>query len=225
MSDRALLVFDLNETLLDISALDVVFSRLFGEPETRKLWFRQVVELFMTATIIEEYRSFDTLTHDALEMVASARRVQLTDAHRAEVRQALAKLPAHPDVRPGVEHLRAAGFRLVTLTNSTEKAATTLIEHAGLSEHFERILSVDGIRRYKPAREAYEYAAKELGVRLSEMRLVAAHSWDVAGALKAGCTAAFVARPEKALSPGAPRADLVVKDITELADRLVGSKR
>ena len=221
---NTVLVFDLNETLLDISSLDVVFSRLFGDPQTRKMWFRQVVELFMTATIIDDYQSFDKLSENALEMLASARGVELTDVQRADLRQALGTLPAHPDVRPGLERLLVAGFRIFTLTNSTEKAATALIEQAGLSDTIERILSVDAIHRYKPAREAYEYAAEELGVPLSQMRLVAAHSWDVAGALKAGCAAAFVARPERALSRDGPQPDLVVRDIAELADRLIGPK-
>lgn len=103
------------------------------------------------------------------------------------MRAAMGRLPAYPDVRPGLERLEAAGLRLATLTNSTERSATALVERAGLRRFFERVLSVDAVRRYKPAREAYEYAADQLGVRITDLRLVGSHSWDVAGALKAGC--------------------------------------
>ncbi|MCY7380689.1 MAG: HAD hydrolase-like protein, partial [Gemmatimonadaceae bacterium] len=76
--------------------------------------------------------------------------------------------------------------------NSTAKSATTLLEHAGIRDLFDHVLSVDAIERYKPAREAYEYAAKELRVNLGDFVLVAAHAWDIAGAMAAGAATAFV---------------------------------
>jgi 2-haloacid dehalogenase len=215
------ILFDLNETLLDLSALDPVFQQVFGDARVRRTWFGQVVELFLTVTVIDDYRSFDQLTAAALEMVADQQHVALSEDDRTEVREAMGRLPAYPDVRLGLERLKEAGFRLATLSNSTEPAAAALVEQAGLGRFFERVLSVDAVRRYKPAREAYEYAADQLHVAITDLRLVAAHSWDVAGALKAGCSAAFVARPGKSLNPRAARPDVIGADLLEVADRIV----
>ena len=219
------IVFDLNETLLDLSALDPTFQQLFGAAEVCKLWFRQVLELFLTATVIDAYRPFKELTDAALEMVARQRGVQLADADRERVRAAMRTLPLHPDVRPSLERLKAAGLTLATLTNSGEQAARQHLEHNGVTDLFDAVLSVDAVERYKPAREAYEYAAKQLGVKLRDIRLVAAHSWDVAGAMKAGCAAAFVARPEKVLDPTGTQPDIVGGDLADVADRILASVR
>ena len=215
------IVFDLNETLLDLSALDPAFARAFGDPMVRKRWFRQVLELFLTATVIDEYQSFDKLTEAALEMVAEQERVELKAADRTAVRKMMRKLPAFPDVRPALERLAGAGFRLAALTNSTEKTAKAQLENAGLDKLMERVLSADAVQRYKPAREAYRYAAMELDVEPAELRLVAAHAWDVAGALRAGCKAAFVARPEKALNPKGAKPDIVGRDLGEVAEQII----
>ena len=130
-------------------------------------------------------------------------------------------LPALPDVRPALERLTGAGFRLAALTNSTEKTAKAQLENAGLDKLMERVLSADAVQRYKPAREAYRYAAMELKIEPDELRLVAAHGWDVAGALKAGCKAAFVARPEKALNPKGAKPDIVGRDLREVAEQII----
>jgi 2-haloacid dehalogenase len=54
-----------------------------------------------------------------------------------------------------------------------------------------------------------------------DIRLVAAHGWDVAGALTAGCKAAFVARPEKVLSPKGAKPDISSRDLQEVAEQII----
>ncbi|MFN2398126.1 MAG: haloacid dehalogenase type II [Gemmatimonadaceae bacterium] len=221
---KPVIVFDMNETLLDMSALDSTFGRIFGDAEgaeLRKKWFRQVLELFLTATIVAEYRSFDKLTDDALRMLAAQRGTEATAAHRAMLTEAQGQIPAHRDVRPGLQRLEAAGFTLATLTNSTKKSATKLLQHAKLDELFHRVLSADDVRSYKPAPEPYMHAARELNVKPGDVLLVAAHAWDIAGALAAGCRAAFVERPEKALNPATPEPEITARDVTDLAGQII----
>ena len=223
---KPVIVFDLNETLLDMSSLDPAFARIFPASHgtaMRKVWFAQVVELFLTATITGKYRSFDKLTDDALQMIAPRTGGAVSADHQEMLKQAFRTIRAYADVRPGLERLKEGGFTVATLTNSTEKAATALIDQAGIRALFDHVLSVDTVQHYKPAREAYEYAAIELRVDVSDIMLVAAHGWDVAGAMAAGATAAFVARPEKILSPGAPTPRFQAPDVRELADQIVAT--
>ena len=130
-------------------------------------------------------------------------------------------LPPHPDVRDGLERLRGAGLRLVTLTNSTEQVGQAQLTNAGLRGYFEHIFSADTACRLKPAPEAYRMVADRLGVDIGEIRLIAAHSWDIAGALHVGCAAAFVARPGMVLDPLFDRPDVVGADLREVADRIL----
>jgi len=184
-------------------------------------WFGQLLQSAMVATITGRYTDFGAVGRAALEMTAARLGVELSDDDREAVVGGMTRLPAHPEVPGALRRLGEGGLRLAALTNSTERVATAQLEHAGIIGSFEAVLSADAVRRLKPAPEPYRMAAGRLGVDPSEVLLVAAHAWDVAGALAAGCQAAFVARPGKVLDPLADPPELVVADLDELADRLL----
>jgi 2-haloacid dehalogenase len=112
-------------------------------------------------------------------------------------------------------------LRLAALTNSTAQVANAQLNNAGLADLFEQILSADSVQRLKPAPEPYRMAAEHLGIELGNLRLIAAHAWDVAGAMRAGCTAAFVARPGMVLDPLVERPDVVGADMRAVADQII----
>ena len=215
------LLFDVNETLLDLRALDPAFERVFGEAGARQAWFGQLLQSALLATVTDAYADFGTIARAALGMIAPRRGVALTADDQAEILGGIRTLPPYPEVRQSLERLRGAGMRLAALTNSTAAVAEAQLANAGLRDLFEQALSADAVRRLKPAPEAYRMAADLLGVAVGDVRLVAAHSWDVAGALRAGCAAAFVARPGMVLDPLAPVPDVVGADLREVADRLL----
>jgi 2-haloacid dehalogenase len=218
------IVFDVNETLLDLGGLDEHFERLLGDRDARRAWFGQLLQSALVATVTGAYSDFGTVGRAALDMTAARLGVELAPADREAVVGQMVRLPAHPDVPEGLRRLREGGLRLASLTNSTSAVAQAQLANAGIAEAFERILSADDVRRLKPAPEPYRMAAERLGVELGDVLLVAAHAWDVAGALRAGCRAAFVARPGMVLDPLVPRPELVVADLGELADRLLPAR-
>lgn len=215
------IVFDVNETLLDLAALDPVFARIFGEAAVRREWFGQVLQSALVATVTDAYEDFAAVGQGALTMVAARHGIAPTDEHREAVRQGMRRLPAHGEVRASLERLKEAGLRLATLTNSPLPLVEAQLANAGLRDLFEAVLSADEVRRLKPAAEPYRMAADRLGVPIGEIRLVAAHAWDVAGALRAGCAAAFVARPGMVLDPLAPEPDVVGADLAEVAAEIL----
>lgn len=217
-------VFDVNETLLDLRALDPAFTELFGDAAVRREWFAQMIQSALVATVTGAYTPFGQIGGAALSMVAARRGVSVDDTARQRLLAEMRTLPPHPEVRSALERLRAAGLRLAALTNSTAEVAEAQLTHAGLAELFELRLSADAVRRLKPAPEAYQMAAERLGVSLGEIRLVAAHAWDIAGALRAGCAAAFVARPGMVLDPLVPAPDVVGADMAEVAERILAAE-
>ena len=214
-------VFDVNETLLDLAALDDEFERVLGDRGVRVAWFGQLLQSAMVATITGRYTDFGSVGRAALEMTAARLGVDLSGKDREAIVGGMTRLPAHPEVPEALRRLGEGGLRLAALTNSTERVARAQLEHAGLVTLFEQVLSADAVRRLKPAPEPYRMAAERLGTDPAGVLLVAAHAWDVAGALAAGCRAAFVARPGKVLAPLADRPELVVANLDELADRLL----
>lgn len=215
------IVFDVNETLLDLKALDPHFERVFGNAGVRRDWFKQVLQSALLTTVLDAYADFGAVGAAALEMTATIHGISLTEDDRQAILGTMRELPPHPEVPTSLDRLRDAGLRLAALTNSTRAVAEAQLEHAGLTARFERILSADAVRRLKPHREVYLMAARECGVEPGGIRLVAAHAWDVAGALRAGCAAAFIARPGMALDPSFDPPDVVGPDLAAVAERLV----
>lgn len=218
---RRIIVFDVNETLLDVGALGPHFARAFGDRLVLREWFSTVLLYSEVATLAGPYSDFGTIAGAALDMTAASRGVSLSPDDRNRILAGMRTLPAHPDVRDGLRRLKDAGFRTVTLTNSAPAAVAQQLSNAGIAELFERAFSVDAVRRFKPAAEPYRFVANELGVDTSALRMVAAHAWDVVGAMQAGCAAAFVARPGKVLYPLAPAPDIVGADLRAVAEHIV----
>ncbi len=214
-------VFDVNETLLDLGALDPHFERIFGDASTRQAWFGQFLALWLTEMVTGEYTNFGTIGGGALEMVAERQDVDLSEEDKQQILGGMQELPPHPEIEENLSRLRDAGIRLAALTNSTQQVADVQIDNSGLREYFEQVLSADAVERLKPALEPYRMAAESLGVEVGQVRLVAAHAWDVVGAMRAGCAAAFVARPGMVLNPLAERPDVVGSDLREVADQIL----
>ena len=215
-------VLDLNETPVDMAALDPDFEPIFGDASARGLWFNQMLQSALVATVTDAYTTFGEAAAAALQMTAERQGVELSEEDRRGIVGGLRDLPPHPEVAESLDRLREAGFRLATLTNSTQEVAEAQIRNAGLADRFEEILSADTAKRLKPAPAPYRMAARTLGVPEREIRLVAAHAWDIAGALRAGCAGAFVAR--QPFDPLVERPDVVGDDLGEVADGIIAAE-
>lgn len=215
------IVFDVNETLLDLSALDPLFQKHFGNASTRKEWFTQVLLTSMTTTLVGDYADFAEVGSAALEMVAKRRGVEISDSEVTEILGGMRTLPAHPDAEPALETLKAAGYRVVTLTNSPPAVVKAQIANSGLSGYFDQLLSVDSVRKFKPATDVYRMAAETLQESPADLWLIAAHNWDTTGAIAAGWKAAFVER--EGMVTGAMDLEPTVraKDLIDAAKQIV----
>lgn len=217
------LVFDVNETLLDITHLEPFFERIFGDRAVLREWFAQLVLYSQTMTLSGLYTPFGDLGAGALRMLADIHQVSVTQADINEQKALLGTMPAYSDVAPALAQLNDAGFRLVTLTNSAAGASPTPLENAGLQRFFEQSFSIETVKQFKPAPDTYRLVARELSVETSDLCLVACHLWDTIGAQAAGCRGVFLKRSHNAVlpAPGVPQPDIVAPDMNALADRLI----
>jgi len=213
-----LLVFDVNETLLDLGALRPAFRDAIGTDAPMGEWFARMLHGSLVANHTNSYRPFDLIGVEALMVVAQKLGIDLDIDRAAAVVGGMRTLPPHEEVPGVLARLAAAGTRMVALTNSSHDAAVAQIENAGLSAYFEDVLSVDMIRRFKPAPEVYLAAAARLGVEIDEMLMVAAHDWDIIGARSVGCPGAFIARPGVVWGIPADPPDIIGRDLTVLEE-------
>lgn len=220
------LFFDVNETLLDLTQMKTqVGKALNGRDDLLSLWFTTMLQYSLVTTASGQYEHFGYIGAAALQMVAKNNGINITESQAREVIvEALRGLPAHPDVKNALADLKNDGYKLVSFTNSSNAGVKKQFESAGLTDFFDERLSVEDIGKFKPFRETYEWGARKMGIKQNEAMLVAAHGWDVAGALWAGWRAAFISRPGKQIFPLAPKTEINETDLQKVADILVTYK-
>ena len=217
MSKPSVIVFDVNETLSDMSALSGRFTDL-GLPESAaELWFAMLLRDGFALTATGDEAPFQLLAAECARTLLTAHGTsQDTEAAVEHVMAGLSGLRLHPDVVDGVRALKATGVRLVTLSNGSTNLAEQLFTDAGIRDDFAMLLSVAGASLWKPARGAYEHAAATVKVAAAEMLLVAVHPWDIHGAAKAGLRTAWLNRSGATYPSYFSEPEHTVADLTEL---------
>jgi len=221
MAPLPLVVFDVNETLLDLETMEPTFQRIFGEKSAMRLWFDDLILYSAALTVAGCYVPFTDIGSAVMTMLADARGIKIDDKDRKELTEKFSTMPPHPEVPEALRRLRTAGFRLFTLTDNLLEVQTRQLENGGIVGSFERRFSADGVKHHKPSREAYGYVEKELGVDPSRLCLVACHTWDILGAVAAGWEAALIKRVGNDVLGVGPQPQLVGNDLDDVADQLI----
>jgi 2-haloacid dehalogenase len=224
MKRPKVLFFDVNETLLDLTSMKTsVGNVLNGKEELLPLWFTTMLQYSLVTTVTNQYQDFGKIGVAALLMVAKNNSISLTEAQAKEaIISSLLSLPPHPEVVASLSDLKEAGFKIVSLTNSSNFGVNKQFENAKLDTFFDYRLSVEDIGKYKPHLDTYAWAARKMNITPSESMLIAAHGWDIAGALAAGWRAAFVDRPGQALFPLVEKPEIVEPNLSKITKKLIG---
>jgi 2-haloacid dehalogenase len=216
-----LIVFDVNETLLDLTTMEPTFERIFGDRGAMRLWFANLIMYSAALTVAGCYVPFTDIGSAVMKMLADTRAIRIKDADSKELVEKFSTMPPHPEVPAALQKLRGAGFRLFTLTDNLLEVQTRQLEHGRIVDFFERRFSADGVKHHKPSRQAYGYVEKELGVEPSRLCLIACHTWDTLGAVAAGWEAALIKRVGNELLGVGPQPQIVGADLTDVADQLI----
>ena len=213
-------LFDLNGTVLDPSG---IAEPLGGSNEDRCL----VTEAFHEALLLT---MAETLSGGVYRPLPEYLRATLERALRAEDRETevldeamrrAAALGPFPEAAAALSRLCAADLRLGVLTNSTTDAAERALAAAALLDRFEVVIGSDQVQTFKPHPRVYEHAVETVGAEPADIVLVAAHGWDVMGAMRAGLRGAWVARSERWLVPIVPEPDVRGEDLDDVAAGIV----
>jgi 2-haloacid dehalogenase len=221
MAVLPLIVFDVNETLLDLTTLEPTFERIFREKGDLRLWFANFILYSSALTVAGCYVPFTDIGSAVMKMLADSRGIRIEEADKKELIEKFSTMPPHPEVPGALQKLREAGFRLFTLTDNLPEVQTRQLEHAGIVGFFERRFSADDVKHHKPSRRAYAQVERSLGVEPSQLCLIACHTWDTLGAVAAGWEAALIKRVGNDLLGVGPQAQIVGADLDEVADRLI----
>jgi len=221
MAERPLIVFDVNETLLDLGTMEPIFERIFGDKIAMRLWFANLILYSAALTVAGCYVPFTDIGGAVMKMLADTQGIRISDADRAELTDRFSTMPPHAEVPAALRKLREAGFRLFTLTDNLLEVQTRQLEHGGIVDLFERRFSADGVKHHKPSRQAYGHVEQALGVKPSQLCLIACHTWDTLGAVAAGWEAALIKRVGNDVLDVGPQPQIVGNDLNDVADQLI----
>ncbi|WP_341771177.1 haloacid dehalogenase type II [Amycolatopsis acidicola] len=211
-------MFDINETLLDLTALDEVFTDITGSATARQEWFSLVIHTALTVTAAGGYRDFAEIAGAAAGAVATSYGREIDDEQRKRIGAGLRSLPPHPEVPDALARLRSDGFTLVALGNSPLATVEAQLANGQLDGMFDRVFSAEQAGSLKPSAAPYRQVLDAYGIPADEAIMIAAHGWDIAGAQAVGLHTGFVARPGQIQLPGAPEATIQAADLGALAD-------
>ncbi len=190
----SVIIFDVNETLSDMSPLAEAFSQAGMPPSLTRPWFADLLRDGFALTATGDNSDFADLATDNLHRLLT--QTSGPGNYQRQVNDIMGmfkNLAMHADVAPGITALSRVA-ELVTLSNGATSVAESLVTQGGVRNDFKRFLSVQDAPRWKPARESYDYAARETGHTVDELLLVAVHPWDIHGAHAAGLRTAWINR-------------------------------
>ena len=215
------IALDIIETVFALEPLGARFKSA-GLPETAlRLFFAQMLRDAFALEASGAFKPFKEVAAASLAVVMANHGVAAEQAKIQGVLAGFAELPAHADVAAGLERLKAAGIRIVALTNGGAENTQKLLERSRLASFVERVISIDEVRRWKPNREVYLHAARAIGVEPARLALVAAHAWDVHGAKQAGLLGAWVKRQDKVYQSAMQPPDVQGGSMSAIAEALI----
>ena len=217
----AAIVFDVNETLSDMSPLADRFADVGAPPLLAKVWFASLLRDGFALAAAGDKQAFAYIGAEALRGLLPAKELN-RDAEEAvkHIMTGLSGLTLHPDVPGGVRALKNAGYRLATLTNGSTGTAEKLFTDGGIRDQFDLLLSVEDAPAWKPAPASYHYASGVLGVPPGQLLLVAVHPWDIHGAARAGLHTAWLNRTGAQYPAYFSKPDYTVATLEELPGAL-----
>ena len=220
-STPSVIVFDVNETLSDMSPLSARFVEIGAPAELARIWFAALLRDGFALAAAGGTAKFATIGSEILRGLL--RDVALTrslDDAVTHIMNGFQSLSLHPDIADGIRTLKSAGMRLVTLSNGSDQVAESLLTRAGLRSDFEAVLTVEDAPAWKPVQAAYDYAAAACGVTAGDLVLVAVHPWDIHGAVRAGLGTAWLNRTGEAYPSYFAAPEHTITALSDLARQL-----
>ncbi len=214
----------MNETLLNLGLLKVQFDKYFEDKYVLKYWFSKLLHSSSVMGVMNEYRNFGELAGVALECVFFENNVTLSAKTKAEILGEFRRLPAYEDVLPALEILKEKNIRLVAVSNSSLAMMKEQLSNAGIIDKFDSYYSVDQVKRYKPFKAIYQFAAEQEGLKTEDIVMIATHDWDLFGAKKAGLRTAYIKRKETIFHPFYSQADYSDSSLVNLINLMIDAE-
>ncbi|WP_320047592.1 haloacid dehalogenase type II [uncultured Ilyobacter sp.] len=216
-----IVLFDMNETMLDLSLLKENFDKNFDDNYVLKYWFTKLLHTSTVVGAMDEYKNFGELAEVVLESLFHENGKELTKETKLEILGAFRKLPAYDDVPKALKLLKENEIKVVAVSNSSLEMIKEQLTTAGIFDLFDTYYSVDSVKKYKPFKDIYQYVTLQEKISVENIAMVASHDWDLFGAKKVGLTTAYIKRKEEIFNPYYSQPDISETNLVDLAKKII----
>ncbi len=217
------LAFDVYGTLIDPFGISTKLHEYVGDQALQfaQIWRDKQIEYVFRRALMRKYRDFPTCTRQALEFTNERLQTELPDGAKDTLMEKYRVLPPYPDVAESLEELKAANCRMYAFSNGHPDDLEHLLEHAGLSEHLDGIVSVHDVQSYKPDPAVYQHFLDSTNAKEKDAWLISGNPFDVIGAQAAGWKTAWLKRDSAAVfDPWDVEPTAVIAVLGEVRDAL-----
>lgn len=215
--------FDVYGTLFDVRSIERACARITDDPVTfSSLWRSKQLEYATLRTVMDRYVDFGQITSDALDFAIAANALEVDPFQRGRLMRAWKELEPFPEVPLALDHLHAAGQRLVVLSNGTREMLEPLLTHSGLLGYFIDLMTCERVQVFKPDPHVYAMLSDRFHARTNEILFVTANGFDIAGAKAAGLSVCRIDRAGTPLDPLGYAPDMTVGSLDEMTNLLLG---
>ena len=217
-------LFDMNETMLNLSLLKENFDKHFDDKYILKYWFTKLLHTSTVVGIMDEYKNFGELAEVVLESLFYENGKELTEKIKIEILSAFRKLPVYDDVPIALRVSKKNNIRVIAVSNSSLEMIEEQLTNAGIIDLFDTYYSVDSVKKYKPFNDIYEYVIDKEKASIDNVVMVASHDWDLFGAKKVGLITAYIKRKKEIFNPYYLKPDIYETNLVDLAEKIIKIK-
>lgn len=220
-------MFDQYGTLVDMQGGLIEVARPYlaakgwtGNPNSFVTWWRRThyENSMIDALLHKNHMPYREIGHLSVTQVLKRAGIEHTQQEVRALVASIERLKPFPEIPAALDRLRTK-YRIAVLSNGDPDMLEAAKAHHGLV--YDATISVAEANAFKPHVATYTKAAEILGLHLDEILFVANHEFDCVGAKAAGMRAAFIDRRQRPFADWPYQPDVIVRDMTALADLLI----
>ncbi|MEQ1543623.1 haloacid dehalogenase type II [Methyloglobulus sp.] len=189
-----------------------------------KAWRAKQFEYGFLRSITKNHEDFFKVTEDALLYTIENMKLEATQAQKKQLLIAYLSLKPWPDSIEGLKKLKAAGIKIITISNFSKMMLKSNADSAGIADLFDELISTEINGTYKPDPEAYALGLQHLGLKKEDVVFAAFGGWDAYGAKSFGYPTYWVNRFNLPTEKLGIQADGTANNFQGLVDFVLGEK-
>tara|TARA_R110001599_G_scaffold338288_1_gene557230 strand:- start:339 stop:1034 length:696 start_codon:yes stop_codon:yes gene_type:complete len=220
-TEPRIIFFDVVETVFSLAPLADKLTELDLPVGSDKLFFAQLLRDAFALSASGIFHTFPDIAKGTLTVMLHSLGHEVNETTLKEILGTFSRLPAHKDVKLALEKIKSTNCQAVFLTNGSRTNTKNLVRDNGIEHLVDDIISVEDFNIWKPQTELYRQAALKHSCAPENALLVAAHAWDIAGAIRAGFHGIWIQRQELLYHPLMAKPDDQATNLVDAVDRAI----